>query len=422
VPPVPAVPPAATPPAAAVPPVPAVPPAAAVPPVPAVPPVAAPGAVVPAPVAPAASVSRLLSPSVAQEPPAPAALNPEQAVPPAPPGVGPGVIPADKPADAVNVQPGEQIDRRPTGLSLSLGAGMNFGSSTFAGNGYTSNPMVDWSMSFSPSYSFADWTRISASTGISQELSQSDGDDQPQTLLFSDIQLSVARPLYSFDAGPRISGSLSSSLPLSTSSRADSLITTLGLGLNIGQGFGKFGVGLGAGFRKNFHRYTHPTRDANTRRALTTREGMVIEDVVTGIARQGGNELAGSTYFNGATNNTSMVMRASLNASYAANDRLGFNISYGLSKSFSYESYALDEFSSPYASEGRGVRDAQTGMLSGNYAVLENLAFGLGLVTAGGMFSADNKRYRFPFYALEGADSNLTTFFVNATYTEAIPL
>jgi hypothetical protein len=373
-------------------------------------------------VAPAASVSLPLAPSVAQEPPAPAALNPEQPVPPAPPGVGPGAIPADKPADDVNVEPGEEDDRRPNGLSVSLGAGMNFGSSTFAGNGYTSNPMVDWSMSFSPSYSFADSTRISASTGISQELSQSDGDDDPQTLLFSDIQLSVARPLYKFEVGPRISGSLSSSLPLSTSSRSDSLITTLGLGLNASQSFGKFGVSLGTGFRKNFHRYTHPTRDANTRRALTTREGMVIEDVVTGIARQGGNELAGSTYFDGAANNTSMVMRASLGASYAATDKLGFNISYGLSKSFSYESYALDEFSSPYANEGRGVRDAQTGTLSANYRALDNLSFGLGMVTAGGVFSADNKRYRFPFYAFEGADSNLTTFFVNATYTESIPL
>jgi hypothetical protein len=44
------------------------------------------------------------------------------------------------------------------------------------------------------------------------------------------------------------------------------------------------------------------------------------------------------------------------------------------------------------------------------------------MVTAGGVFSADNKRYRFPFYAFEGAESNLTTFFVNATYTESIPL
>jgi hypothetical protein len=50
------------------------------------------------------------------------------------------------------------------------------------------------------------------------------------------------------------------------------------------------------------------------------------------------------------------------------------------------------------------------------------MSFGLGMVTAGGVFSADNKRVRFPFYAFEGADSNLTTFFVNATYTESIPL
>jgi hypothetical protein len=361
---------------------------------------------------------------VAQDPAAPAVpvSNADQPLPPVAPGGTPPTPAVDKPADDVTAQPGEEDEKRPTGLSLSLGAGMNFGSSTFSGNGYTSNPMVDWSLSFNPSYSFKDSTRLSASTSVSQELTQADGDDQPHTLLFSDIQLSVARPLYKFDFGTRLSGSLSSSLPLSTASRTDSLVTSLGVGLNGSHNFGKLGLSLGTGFRKNFHRYTHPTRDANTRRALTTREGMVIEDVVTGIARQGGNELAGSTYFDGAANNTSMVLRATLGASYAATDRLGFNVSYGLSKSWSYESYALDEFSSPYAAEGRGVRDAQTGTLGANYKASDSLSFGLGMVTAGGVFSADNQRVRFPFYAFEGADSNLTTFFVNATYTESIPL
>lgn len=352
---------------------------------------------------------------------------PDPLVPPSAPAGAKGALTPDKlegkkPKDDALVQPGQEAAWRPGGLSVSVGAGMSFGSSTFAGNGYTSNPMVDWSLSFSPAFTFSDWTRISASTSISQELTEADGDDAPYTVLMSDVQLSAARPLYAFENGPRINGSLSATLPVSTASRVDSLITSLGVGLNAGQGFGKFGVTLGTGFRKNFHRYTHPTRDANTGRALTTREGIVIEDVVTGFARQGGNELAGSTYFDGAANNTSMVARISLGGSYAATERFSVNISYGLSKSWTYDSYALDEFSSPYATEGRGTRDAQTGSIGANYMALDNLFLGIGMATAGGVFSADNKRVRFPFYAFEGADSNLTTFFVNATYTESIPL
>ena len=64
--------------------------------------------------------------------------------------------------------------------------------------------MVDWSLSFSPAFTFSDWTRIAASTSLSQELTEPDGDDDPHTILFSDVQLSIARPLYQFEDGPRI--------------------------------------------------------------------------------------------------------------------------------------------------------------------------------------------------------------------------
>jgi hypothetical protein len=362
--------------------------------------------------------------------PAPIAQSPaESGVPPitetAPPPVTTGspAPTADKPTGDAPLPGEEEEEKLPSGLSISLGAGMNFGSATFLIDaGYVRNPMVGWSLSLSPAYSFPDMTRISASIGMDQELTKSDGDDRPNTLLFSDVSLGVGRPLYKFEDGPKISGSLSATLPVSTASRADSLITSLGAGLTAGQAFGKFGLSLGTSFRKNFHRYTHPTRNPNTGRNLTTRDGLVVSDVVTAISRAGGNELIGDTYFDGEGNNTSMTLGGSIGASYSATEKLGFGISYRLGTSWTYDSYALDEFSSPYATAGRGRHDSQTGTLSANYRALDNLGFGIGMVTAGGIFSADNKRYRFPFYAFEGAESNLTTFFVNVTYTESIPL
>jgi hypothetical protein len=345
---------------------------------------------------------------------------------PAAPGVNAatGLPMADKPV-AEHAKPGEEGEDEPlpSGLSLSLGAGMNFGSATFdVGAGYERNPMVGWSLSISPAYSVPDSTRISASASINQELTQADGDDAPHTLLFDDISLNVGRPLYKFENGPRLSGSLSASIPLSTASRVDTLITSLGAGISAGQQFGKFGLNLGTSFRKNFHRYTHPTRNPNTGRNLVTRDGLVVSDVVTGFARPGGPEMAGDTYFDGETNNSSMSLGGSIGASYSPIEKLGLGISYRIGTSWTYDSYALDENSSPYATDGRGRRDSQTGTLTANYRALDNLSFGVGMVTAGGFWSADNKTYRFPFYAFEGAESNLTSFFVNLTYTESIPL
>jgi hypothetical protein len=380
-----------------------------------------------APVLSSAPAGVIAPDAIAQDPGSPSSNQDEVvASEPSTPVLTAAATPADQPAADGGQTPEEEEDRLPSGLSLSVGAGMNFGSSTFIpatdNTRYVRNPMVDWSLSVSPAYMFPDMTRISASASLSQELTKADGDDEPNTLLFGDISLGIGRPLYKFENGPKISGSLSTRIPTSTASRQDSLITTLGAGLSAGMGFGKFGVSVGTGFRKNFHRYTHPTRDVRTGRSLTTRDGLVIEDVVTGIARSGGSELSGNTYFDGESNNTSAVLSGTVGVSYAATDRLGFSLSYGLSTSWTYDSIPLDEFSSPYATEGRGRHDAQTGTIAGNYKALDNLSFGLGMATAGGIFSADNKRYRFPFYAFEGAESNLTTFFINVTYTESIPL
>jgi len=333
----------------------------------------------------------------------------------------------DKPSSAEKAmegdgEPGEH--RMPGGLSISLGGSMNVGTSSFVVNGgVSSNPLIDWGLSLTPSYSFSDSTRISASVSVNQEITKSDSDDDPQTLLFSDISLGVGRPIYRFETGTRISGGLNLRIPTSTSSRVDTLVTALGANLSAAQPVGKFAFSLNTGFRKNFHRYTHPVRDPGTGGSYTNADGLVIEDVVTGLSRTNGAELAGNTYFDGETNNTSMVLSGSLGASYVLDDHFSFAASYGLSSSWTYESYPLDEFSSPYATEGRGRRDSQTGTVSANYQASDSFSFGLGMVTAGGLWSADNQRYRFPFFAFAGGpESNMTTFFINATYTESIPL
>lgn len=333
--------------------------------------------------------------------------------------------PQDKPSESRLVDdalPPEQLPV-PGGLSISLGTQMSFGSSTFqVGAGYTRDPMVDWSVSLAPSYLFGDGTRVSANASLSQELTLSDGDDDPQTVIFSDVGLIASRPIYHIKKGPSFFGALSVQLPTSKSSQVDTLRTSVGARVSASQPVGKIFLSIGTGFRKNFHEFTHPIRDPNTDGGLRTRDGLVVEEVVTGLARTGGSELAGATYFEGESNNTSMVLSNSLSAFWPATERLGLGISYNLTQAWTYDSFPLDEFSGVGAKGGRGRRDSHGGSLFANYQASDSFSFGLGMATGGSTRTADDKRIRFPFYAFEGTASNMTSFFISATYTEAIGL
>jgi hypothetical protein len=364
----------------------------------------------------------------APAPPPAAAASPAEVPAPNQPGAAAaGTAPvSDKPnaapAAPQNALPPGAIEV-PSGFSIAVGTQMSFGQSTFQfGSSYARDPMVDWSLSLSPSYMFSDGTRVSANASLSQELTEANGDDDPQTLIFSDISLGVGRSLHRFKGGPQIFGSLSLQIPTSESSRVETLRTSLGARLSAAQPVGPVFLSLGSGFRKNFHEYTHPTRNPNTGDPFTTRDGLVVEELVTGIARTGGSELAGATYFEGETNNTSFIWSNSLSAFWPATETLGFFISYNLSHSWTYESYDLDELSGVGATGGRGRRDSHGGSISAQWQPLDQFAFGLGMGTGGPTRTADDKRIRFPFFNLEGPESNMTTFFISATYTEAIRL
>jgi hypothetical protein len=321
-----------------------------------------------------------------------------------------------------NVLPPGQI-AVPVGFSIAFGTQMSFGQSTFqTGSSYARDPMVNWSLSLSPSLMFPDGTRLSAGASLSQELTQANGDDDPYTFIFGDIGLNLSRPLYRFEHGPQIFGSLAAQIPTSEASRVETLRTSVGARVSASQPVGGVFISLGSGFRKNFHQYTVPTRNPNTGGDFTTRDGLVVDEILTGIARNGGSELAGATYFEGESNNTSMVWSNSISAFWPVTPKLGLGVAYNLSHSWTYESFPLDELSGVGASGGRGRRDSHGGSFFANYQAFDHLAFGAGMATGGPTRTADDKRIRFPFFNLEGPESNMTTFFISATYTESISL
>lgn len=309
------------------------------------------------------------------------------------------------------------------GLSVRLSTRMSVGQSIFqTGNEFERDPRVSWGMSLSPGYLFSDMTRVGASIGFNQELTTANGDDDPQTIILGDTMLSLSRPLYAFEGGPQLFGMLSSQIPTSDASRVATLVTSLGGRLTLAQPVAGLFVSLGSGFRKNFHRYTHPTRDPNTGQSFINRDGLVFEDLRTGLARDGGSELSGSTYFEGSMNNTSMVLSNSLSVFYPAGGGLGLGAAYNLSHSWTYESFELDELSGVGAREGRGRRDSHGGTFFLNYIASANLALSFSMATGGPTRTADDRRIRFPFFNFEGAESNMTSFTFGVTLTESVPL
>jgi hypothetical protein len=313
---------------------------------------------------------------------------------------------------------------RGRGLRISLSGQLtaNEGTFRFDQNQYTRNPMLAWSTSLSPSYTFADSTRISASASLNQELTISDGDDDPQTLLFGDIQFGLSRPIYKFeDGGPRISGSLSASIPTSDSSRASTLRTTLGAGIGLGQQLSeRWSLSFNTAVRKNFHEYTSPVRDPRAS-SIVTRDGLAVVELSTGIARDGGPELRNeATYVEPGVNNTSFSLSNGIGVSYSATEKLGFGLNYQLSNSWTYEGFARDELSGVGAQAGRGRRDSHAASISASYQLMDNLSLSAGVANGGATRTADDRRIRIPFLSFEGQE--LTMFSVGVTYTQPVPL
>lgn len=314
--------------------------------------------------------------------------------------------------------------RRGRGLRLSVSGSLsaNQGYFRFDTNEYSRNPMLAWSTSFSPSYVFADSTRLSASASLNQELTISDGDDDPQTLIFGDIQFGLSRPIYKFEnGGPSISGSLSASLPTSDSSRAATLRTTLGAGIGLGQRIDdRWSLSFNTAVRKNFHQYTSPVRDPRAS-SVVTRDGLAVVELSTGIARDGGPELRNeATYVEPGLINTSFSLSNGIGVSFSATDKLGFGFNYQLSNSWVYESFPVDELSGVGAQPGRGRRDSHAASFSANYSLLDNLSISAGVANGGSTRTADDRRIRIPFLSFEGQD--LTIFSVGVTYTQPVPL
>ena len=164
---------------------------------------------------------------------------------------------------------------------------------------------------------------------------------------------------------------------------------------------------MSSSFRKNFHRYTTPVLDGAQSIPFVNPRAGSAELVEDGLAQAG-------------TNNVSHSVAGELSVGYSPWKPLSFGIAYGLSAGFTYRSVPLDERSGVYADEGVGQRDLSSGTISASYELDERFSFGAGVSTLGPPLTDDGKSPRFPFWDFESEADNLTTFYVDATFTESL--
>jgi hypothetical protein len=294
---------------------------------------------------------------------------------------------------------------------------IEMGSGTFVINEASRNEYIAWNLGLVPGYLFKDRTKIQLSVGLSQELTQNDGDSIPHQLLLSDVKLSLSRPLYRWDSSKtQISGDIGVVAPTSLRSQFERLYTAATASLSLQQPVGDFYFSFRTAFRKNFHQYSTPILS----------EDDIVADQANGLktelARQNGAERVDAGIALGMQNNVSHSWSNQLLAAYSFNEALTLSIMYALGHGWGYENYPNDQLTAVGAQGGSRRGDSSTADLSLSYQAKDNFEIAGGVRTMTSPRTADDKALRFPFYEFNNAELNLSVFYVSATLTEKIPL
>lgn len=192
------------------------------------------------------------------------------------------------------------------------------------------------------------------------------------------------------DIGLNLSGNLR--FPTSKPSQSVDLITGTSVNLSASRAFGGFSISLSGGYTYNF--YQNPTQQIDADRAP---ENIIIS------GRDLGNPLSLQGF------------STSLSLGYSPIDALSLSLSYGLNNSYSSVRFEDDEFTSDYAQVGdqSGI-GSQFFSASASYSLPFETGTSLSVSysNAGGLYTSDNKSYRFPLFDTESQLHHRTTYSV----------
>ena len=98
-------------------------------------------------------------------------------------------------------------------------------------------------------------------------------------------------------------------------------------------------------------------------------------------------------------------------------EKFTFTIDFVYTQAWGYQSFPIDELSSPNAKAGRSYSDLTDGTLELNYDVTDYLGVALGTVTEQLPKTSDNKEFRFPFWDTSNGAANRQTFYLDVVGT-----
>jgi hypothetical protein len=299
-----------------------------------------------------------------------------------------------------------QIDRKgvaPVTLNGKVETGLGQGS--FVANPYARNPYFAWGASFVPAYYPIPALTLSVFAKISQEVTDSELDTEPQQVLFYDMQL---RCRYALGQIPKLGIDMFAEarlyLPTSLVSRFETLVIAPLGRFSLIRAFGPVVLGYSFMFRKNLHRKQSPELE---------NEDSIPSGYLRGVRPE---DPRGPSQAPIGGNNVSFSLSNSFFVSYVPISRLSISLYYGISQAFTYRTED-DQYTSQYAKE-RGQRDTGFGGLDVWFRLDKRFSFSAGMYTGASPKTDDNRSFRFPFYDFHSTALNLTTFYLDVTVTE----
>jgi len=299
--------------------------------------------------------------------------------------------------------PDQSKDKRPYSLSFSLGNSMGMG--VFAPNVNTGTFVT--SLGVNGSYRLQKNISVGMGFSVYKSLINSyvTHTTYPKELEYSDVSLSASWGKFYQDSwsGVSFSGNAGLKLPISIESRHQGLLFALSAGVNAIRKFWEINCSYAFSFKKNFHRWT----------AAQVPNQYYIPP--SPILEWNDPELVLNRFQPQRYNNSSFSFSNRFSASYGFMEKFSFSISFGLAHAFKY-SKPIDEFSVEDA-DSVGRTDIMMGGLNLNYAAYDNVSLSFGASTAQAPYYRDNTGIRFPFFDFVSTADNLTSLYLNLTYT-----
>lgn len=292
--------------------------------------------------------------------------------------------------------------------SWSVGAnmGISMGIGTLVSDEYARRSRVRWNLGLNGSYTIpvVD-VDVGLSTGFSQWLTEAGGSQTVQEFRWSDTNLGFSRSIYTIPVVDiAISGGLDFTIPTSSFSRASGLYTSISPSLSFSGSYGPLSVSYSLAYAHNFYEYTSMTFDPAD---------------VDILSRGSGNETISrdTVAQDGVLGEFGLYNQFSVAYSFLDDFRL--SIGFGFSDDWTFDNGTIteeDDFTSEYASVGRGHSQRSNGSLRLSYSPLRQLSFSASMTSSQPWKTDDNSSYRFPFIDLESPANNFTYFGLGANF------